>query len=423
MNSKTTQGAVKRAIQSDEPPRDLERAYDEIFERIEDNDTKSLNLVKSTLMWLAYSRRPLRSTELQHALAADAGSIDIDTEDLINIDTLLFRCAGLVTLVDGVVRFSHLSVREYLENSQKQLFQDAEVKMAKICLTYLLFESFKSGASPTDAEFEVRLRKYPFYDYAAHHWGHHVHASEQGVDAECMAFLSRECLVASAYQVMTAESRATGPGYSQRAIQNQTPLHLAAFFNITRIIPGLLSWADGPAPQDSKGQTPLWLAAKEGHKEMMMLLSKYDKRTFRLMVRGKQKALIETLIRAASSHIVDFRKRTPLHTAIVENDLDILKWAISAGVDVDKKDSDGATPIKLAITLRGAPMVDLLLTNGAATAGVRADQWRQNYDRADTSIVQLFEFRSGEKEVRFSEATDPPLVWGGDADSGARRLM
>lgn len=410
-------------MQSDESPKELERVYGEVFNRIEKNDAEAFDLLNSTLMWLVCSRRHLRVSELQHALTIDAASIDVDDEDLVSIDTLLDQSGGLVTLVDGVVRLIHFSVREYLENSQKPLFENAEAKMAKICLTYLSFDTFKSGASATDAELKARLQKYPFYDYAAHHWGHHVHASEKGGYAESLAFLSTESLVASACQVLTADAPATGPGYSQRASKNSTALHLAAIFNITQIVPDLLSYPDGPAPRDSNGHTPLWLATKEGHKEMMQLLSEHDRRTFRLFVRGKEKVLLQTLIRAASRIIVDFRKRTPLHTAIVENDMDMLKGAISAGVEVNKKDNDGATPLRLAITLRRAPMVDLLLNNAAAIAGVSADQWRQIYNQTDTSIVQLFEFRSGNKKVRFSAELDLPLVWNGDAQSGARRLM
>lgn len=67
--------------------------------------------------------------------------------------------------------------------------------------------------------------------------------------------------------------------------------------------------------------------------------------------------------------------------------------------------------------------VDFLLNNAADTVDVRAHQWRQIYDRADTSIVHLLEVRSGNKVVRISEASDPPLNWKGDANSGVRRLV
>ncbi|PMD66903.1 uncharacterized protein K444DRAFT_510770, partial [Hyaloscypha bicolor E] len=53
-------------------------------------------------------------------------------------------------------------------------FPDAETDIANTCVTYLLFDTFKSGLCPTDEEFEARLRDNAIYDYAVRNWGHHA---------------------------------------------------------------------------------------------------------------------------------------------------------------------------------------------------------------------------------------------------------
>ncbi|CAI4219714.1 unnamed protein product [Parascedosporium putredinis] len=121
------------------------RAYDDAMERINGQLSDQALLAKQVIQWITCARRPLTTEELQHALAVEPGESELDEENLTETEEMISKW-----------------------------FPAAEEDIAMTCITYLSFNTFESGASPGDREFEERLRVNKLYEYAGKGWGHHV---------------------------------------------------------------------------------------------------------------------------------------------------------------------------------------------------------------------------------------------------------
>ncbi|KAJ7618957.1 hypothetical protein B0H17DRAFT_883367, partial [Mycena rosella] len=68
--------------------------------------------------------RPLRPAELGEVLAVESGTTTLYPDNLIDIDTILSVCAGLVIVDQGddLVRFIHCTTQDYLEEIQADAF-------------------------------------------------------------------------------------------------------------------------------------------------------------------------------------------------------------------------------------------------------------------------------------------------------------
>lgn len=146
------------------------RAYDDAMERIKNQGKHQDKLAKEVLSWLTCAKRPLTSTELQHALAVEFDHSQLDKDNFTQIEDVIPACVGLVTVnaESKVVRLVHYTTQEYLERTQADWFPNAKYTITKVCVTYLSYSIFESGFCRTDDDFEKRKRLNQFYDYAAH---------------------------------------------------------------------------------------------------------------------------------------------------------------------------------------------------------------------------------------------------------------
>ncbi|KAF8135843.1 hypothetical protein K438DRAFT_1640059, partial [Mycena galopus ATCC 62051] len=98
-------------------PRDLERSYDEVVERINRQNEEDRKLAWRTLSFITHAERPLRSSKLLEALATKPGDTTFDSDDLMDEDTVLSVCAGLLVInhEDHTFRLVHYTVHDYLQ--------------------------------------------------------------------------------------------------------------------------------------------------------------------------------------------------------------------------------------------------------------------------------------------------------------------
>ncbi|KAF8246974.1 hypothetical protein K440DRAFT_644294 [Wilcoxina mikolae CBS 423.85] len=91
-------------------PRTLEATYSEIFKAIDDAEYNDRETARIALMWIICSSHPL-SPEEWCSVTGKAAAVKAGVNTLFNL------CQNLATLDEqsNVVRFAHLSVREYLE--------------------------------------------------------------------------------------------------------------------------------------------------------------------------------------------------------------------------------------------------------------------------------------------------------------------
>lgn len=115
-------------------PESLEETYIEIYRRISSQPGSSPKLAESALMWVMCSCRPLSPNELVAMI-----SLGSTTASDLSAGSLFKLCHNLLTLDHqlNIVRFAHLSVREFLEKNQFGTV-DAHSMASKFCLSYLV---------------------------------------------------------------------------------------------------------------------------------------------------------------------------------------------------------------------------------------------------------------------------------------------
>ena len=118
-------------------PKGLDKAYDEIFKRIQDQEGNYPEIACRAFQWIMCSTRPLSAPELVVAVCQDPETDETDPID-ISIEDVLAACHYLLVVDEelNTCRFSHLSVREYLK---KHHWNDREANglVAKVCLCLL----------------------------------------------------------------------------------------------------------------------------------------------------------------------------------------------------------------------------------------------------------------------------------------------
>ena len=87
------------------------------MDRIEGQRYNQKELAKEVLSWITCAKRPLTTSELQHALATQVGDSKLDKDNLSDVEDIVSVCAGLVTIDDesGIIRLVHYTTQEYFE--------------------------------------------------------------------------------------------------------------------------------------------------------------------------------------------------------------------------------------------------------------------------------------------------------------------
>lgn len=387
----------------------LEKAYEQAMDRITSQMPGLQVLGKKTLAWITCAKRKLTTSELQHALAVEIGSTELDQDNLPDVEDMVSACAGLVTVdkESDIIRLVHYTTQEYFERTQQDWFPDAEADITEICVTYLSFSVFESGNCLGRYEFEARLRSNPLYNYTAHHWGHHARAAPD--KQLILDFLESGAKAPTSSQVILAyEDSWRAPSKSSGTM---TCVHLAAYFGLM-CITSLLENGHGADDRDGGSRTPLWwavnnghativklllekgadvnakdrldqtsliLAAKKGHEAIVQLLlnkgadieakDKYDcSQTSLLLAADKRHEAVVQLLLEKGADIEAKDKpfgRTSLVMAAEKGHEVIVQLLLNKGADIETKNAAGQTPLSFAAQKGDEAIVRLLLENGA----------------------------------------------------------
>ena len=197
-------------------------------------------------------------------------------EDVISV------CAGLVTIDEesSIIRLVHYTTQEYFERVCLEWNPGAQEEIAIACLTYLSFDTFRSGSCTGDEAFKQRLTKNPFFNYLAHYWGGHVRPVQSTSSRLALAFLCDKALVDCAVQAaLTPDNKYTG--YSRSFPSRTSGLHLTARYGLLYLTERLLMGKHGDSNigadlKDKDGRTPLSHAASRGHEAVVWLLVERD---------------------------------------------------------------------------------------------------------------------------------------------------
>jgi hypothetical protein len=147
-------------------PDDLATTYNQIYRRIQD-DPRSAPLALKALMWILVAEIPLSPAEwaggVSWALPRPGGK-----SSKLKMPVLLDVCQNLVVhdVQRNVMRFSHLSVREFLQT--KALDRQAAEMAASACLA-ILQHPHTLNDQPTTSTYLT-----PFHLYSIRYWPEHV---------------------------------------------------------------------------------------------------------------------------------------------------------------------------------------------------------------------------------------------------------
>ncbi|KAK6859710.1 hypothetical protein PG995_003346 [Apiospora arundinis] len=363
-------------------------AYHDAMTRINAQISDQKLLAHQTLSWVICAKRPLKTIELEHALAVEPGEPDLDEDNLPDLQDMVSNCCGLVTIDDesGIVRLIHYTTQEYFERTWKDWFPDAQSEITETCTTYLAFDVFESGPCQSDLDFEKRLFAYPLYHYASHHWGNHAYWVLEG--SWWPALLSNHSKVEAAVQGLLARQTYAGEiGYSQKFPKKMTGLHIGAFFGLYNPVAALIQPENVNGP-DSDGRIPLSYAASNGYEAVVRLLLDHKaevaskamgtynagKTPLSFAASNGHEAVVRLLLQHGSE--VDSKAtgifntgRTPLFFAASNGHEAVVRLLLQHGSEVDLKVTEeynaGRTPLSFAASNGHEAVVRLLLQHGS----------------------------------------------------------
>ncbi|RDW63402.1 hypothetical protein BP6252_10947 [Coleophoma cylindrospora] len=329
-------------------------AYKDAMIRIQGQLADQEELAKQVLLWITCANRPLTATELQHALAIEAGKKELDGSNISDISDIVSVCAGLVTVDEesSIIRLVHYTTQEYFERTQKDWFPDGEVEITTTCVTYISFHVFASGPCRTFGEYKNRIQSNRLFEYAAQEWGHHARKASALPNKLIQMII--DFLRCNAKVNASAQATLFGDGHlAYRIFDGRqiliTGLHLIAHFGVLVIAKLLLDKCQvDPDTQDTDGCTTLSWAARVGNEAIVELLLETGR---------------------VDPDIQDMDGRTPLSWAVEKGNEGIVKLLLETGrlllktgqVDLDTQDTYGRTPLSWAVEKGNEAIVKLLL--------------------------------------------------------------
>ncbi|KAL6918298.1 hypothetical protein FSST1_009793 [Fusarium sambucinum] len=396
-----------------------EETYKAAMSRIESRaDTKEF--AKNILAWIVCARRPLKTSELRHALAVQFGNTEFDKRDLPEIGDVIAVCTGLVVVdkESEIIRLAHYTTQQYFERTQGDWFPDAEANITMTCVTHLSCKAFQDKPKYSWVTIHEQISlSHPFYHYAVNNWGHHGRIS-QSTRKELMEFLQSDALVETAARALinTTVDMKLPKGYDQKRYRpRMVGLHLAAYFGMTEAVTILLSHSKNSKLTDALARTPLTWAAMNNSTAVVKVLLKNradaDCRdiTFRSplsMAAENGHEFVVSLLLATEevdADSWDISCRTPLYMAAKNGHESIVNLLLGVeGVDADSRDVSLRTPLSVAAENGHESIVRLLLAREEVNAGStdcnRNSPLHYAVENGQISIVSLLLARGGVKE-------------------------
>ncbi|KAK4170041.1 ankyrin repeat-containing domain protein [Cladorrhinum sp. PSN259] len=386
--TKPTRRSLENALRT--LPKELDQTYEEAMRRIENQNEDDRELAWKILRWIALANRPLKRSEIQHALAVVAGDETFDVMNVPDEELLTSVCAGLVSIdpVDDTVRPIHYTAQEYFERVLRARFQGLQSDVTGTCLTYISFRSFLDHNLATG----TIQSQYPFYLYAVTNWLRDFRGSND-VPEKCFDLL--KTFLANPQYLETAIRflRLKAVKYSKDVefMHGWTSLHVAASLGMDQIVEELLE-EDGSCllATDSLGATCLHIAVASNNIITVELILEHEADINAQTVAGRtplhlallngNRDMTEFLIESgAQLKLADCMGTTALHFASSGGDLDTIRLILAEGAELNATTRENHTPIYRAVLSQREKAVDLLISSFAdINIADRDDRYRKD---------------------------------------------
>ncbi|KAJ7453546.1 hypothetical protein B0H11DRAFT_2245368 [Mycena galericulata] len=375
--TKHTVKAARDALNS--MPRGLDNTYDEVVERINRQSEDDKDLAWLILAWITNAKRPLRPSELREALAVEAGATELDPDNLLDTETILSVCAGLVVLneEDDIIRFIHYTAQSYFDRVQDRVFPLAQVAITTTCITYLSFGIFTDTHDPWSL-----FHKHPFLDYAVEYSLIHARGEpESCIRPSILSFLEN-CLVLQEFWSWKHPDKILASAVTQ--------LSIAAFFGLEDICRHIMDepsfashWqrdrSDGLTDSEIKREVygkALQAAASQGHASIARLLIERGAdvnlqagtpSALRIAALNDDETMMSLLLNhgANTNEKGGPRLRALLLEASEKGNEATVKLLIEHGADVNAQNQWYGSALQSASSMGHGAIVKLLIENGA----------------------------------------------------------
>ncbi|KAF7343653.1 ANK-REP-REGION domain-containing protein [Mycena sanguinolenta] len=323
LSGKHTVKAVQAALKT--LPNDLESTYNEVIERINRQSEDDRDLALRTLSWICNAQRLLRPSELREALAVEPGTTELDPNNLLDMETILSVCAGLVLVDarDNRIRLVHFTAQNYLERKQAVKFPHASTQIALTCIEYLSFNTFQQRPENPLALFH----KHPFLDYAVEYCLVHARGeAEFHIMPSIVSFLA--ATETGWWELWNWKHR------YRKEPTSGSPLLIAALFGLEEICQDIIE-------TDGAGNA-LQLAVAEGLTDVVQFLIRNG-----IDVQGNEGPF-----------------DSALHAAACHGRGNIISLLLANGVDIESRGASG-TALQVAAHFGQKESVELLIACGA----------------------------------------------------------
>ena len=357
--TKRTPRAVQEALQN--LPTKIGDTYDQAMQRIEATNEDDRKIVMSFLLWIAFSTRPLRVAEVEHATATIEGATSIDVDEILSASDLTSMCAGLVIIdASDIVRLVHFSAQNYFKENREKWFSNGDLTLARTCLTYVSFKAFETGpcsGQNESVDFKQRTLQYPLLEYACSGWGLHASLAQQQKEltTQILEFLTSKPHLDSAVQALWYSDSSSVADWDVKS--GVSPLHLAAYCGLAEVTSKLLKAGNPVDCRDSLSTTPLMYATSGGYTSVVQLL----------------------LREGADPNLVCGRSSSSLHRAIANNNVDIARILLDhPSINLSTLDTtrNDATPLMLAASLRRSQIIPILLHKPGLDVNVQSGPYK-----------------------------------------------
>ena len=368
-------------------PKGLTGVYDEIINSIKSQPDSNFDLAIRALQWMLVSKRPLTPGELVAAAELNPSmSVDCSTppqESTLVVELLIQSCEGLLLLDTklNVVRFSHLSVQEYLETRNGAWdisVIDAQLFVSESCLWTLQYSS----------------RGLPLYEYAAHNWFLHCRSyqdlmlsmvnikdTKHGLSLPLLdSFLGSFAQASASYVKWVDWVGDRFQSYDSLSCVSSKPLcpaFSAAFAGLGELVSWLwISEGNDMKVENDSGTSLLVVAIRDGTAWIVVEMLKWDcdilhvqDGLYSACEGGKLEIVTLLLDRGADVNITfdGGHYGTALGAAAYGGELEIVTLLLDRGADVNITFNGGyfGTALGAAVFNGGLEIVTLLLDRGA----------------------------------------------------------
>ena len=312
---------------------DLDSVYGQTLQQIKEQKGDRRRLGMEVLMWVSHAERPLRIDELCHALAVDVEATDLDPRNIQPRDTVIGSCLGLA-MVDkktSIVRLIHDTLQEYL--SRPDILSGAHKILAETSLAYLNYDQVKRLSANKIGD----LGHMPFLEYSSLFWAAHakIELSHRGKTLALKLLNQFDNHIS-----FTFFTKGKWPVNYPGSLHRFTSLHCASYLGIDAVVAALIEIKSCDINiQGPWSRTPLMWAVWGGNHGVVKLLLTCD---------------------GVDPDKQNNSGQSPLWLASSWGDVEMVRLLIEGGANPNKADKNGETPLMMASRHEDMQMVALL---------------------------------------------------------------